>query len=120
LFALRDAGGPDFTREIHDGLRWLVSAPELAGGSLIDAQADLVWRKVARREPRKAVRYLQATASRIHTACRLPAVDLMFPARAIDFEDRPYHLGWLLYAWNDRVSGSRLAQKLALSRGPLS
>lgn len=99
LFALMDAGGPDFTAEIRRGLQWLVSAPELKGGSLVDQGADLIWRKVARREPRKAVRYFQAAASRLHSGLRVPAVDALFPAGPIDFEDRPYHLGWLLYAW---------------------
>ncbi len=105
LFALMDAGGPDFTAEIRRGLQWLAAAPELKGGSLIDQGADLIWRKVARREPRKAVRYFQAAASRVHSGLRVPAVDALFPAGPIDFEDRPYHLGWLLYAWpTSRVS----------------
>jgi hypothetical protein len=116
LLALFEAGGPDFRKKIDRGLEWLVSAPELRGESLIDHTADLVWRKVARREPRKAVRYLQATASRIHPSGRIPAVDLVFPARMIDFEDRPYHLGWLLYAWAGRSSVMK-ATTLA-SRGP--
>jgi len=99
LLALLDAGGTDCRASISRGLDWLVSAPELRGESLIDQGADLIWRKVARHEPRKAVRYLQTAASRLHSGLRVPAVDAMFPAGAIDFEDRPYHLGWLLYAW---------------------
>ncbi len=99
LLALLDAGGPDFTREIARGLQWLKSSHELDGASLVDERADLVWRKVARREPGKAVRYAQAASSRVHPSLRVPAVDLMFPATVIDFEDRPYHLGWLLHAW---------------------
>jgi hypothetical protein len=99
LFALRDAGGLDCTSAIERGLEWLMSAPELGGGSLIDAEHDLIWRKVGRRDKGKGVRYLQAAASRVHPSLRVPAVDLLFPARVIDFEDRPYHLGWLLYAW---------------------
>jgi hypothetical protein len=99
LLALRDAGGADCTREIKRGLEWLSASPELHGDSLVDTRADLIWRKVARREPRKAVRYLQATASVLHSSLRVPAVDLMFPPQVIDDEDRPYHLGWLLYAW---------------------
>jgi hypothetical protein len=101
LLALRDAGGPDCMREVRRGLDWLVAAPELNGGSLIDAGADLIWRKVARRESRKTVRYLQAMLSRVNKSLRVPAVDRLFPPRAIDYEDRPYHLGWLLYAWRD-------------------
>jgi hypothetical protein len=44
-------------------------------------------------------RYLQAGASRLSPALRVPGLDLLFPPRAIDYEDRPYHLGWVLYAW---------------------
>jgi hypothetical protein len=104
LLALRAAGGPDCSRAIGLGLQWLLSAPELAGGSLIDDRADLIWRKVARREPRKIVRYLQSAVSRVHPSFRIPAVDALFPPGAIDYEDRPYHLGWLLYAWRDEVA----------------
>jgi len=99
LFALLDAGGADCRKEIRRGLEWLVCSPELNGGSLIDQNSDLIWRKVARHEPRKAVRYLQGAASRIHAGLRVPGVDTVFPSGAIDFEDRPYHLGWLLHAW---------------------
>jgi hypothetical protein len=106
LLALRDAGGADCTPAIRRGLEWLAAAPELLGASLIDADADLIWRKVARREPRKAVRYLQATASRVHPGLRVPGVDVVFPATAIDYEDRPYHLGWLLYAWRGGELGA--------------
>lgn len=99
LFALQDAGGGDFTAEIRRGLAWLVRSPELEGGSLVDSEADLVWRKVARREPGKLTRYLQAMASRVHPVLRLPGVDRLFPPVSVDYEDRPYHLGWLLHAW---------------------
>ena len=112
LHDLREAGGPDCSGAIVRGLDWLVSAPELNGGSLIDVEADLIWRKVARREPRKATRYVQAAASRVHPSLRVPALDMVFPAVAIDFEDRPYHLGWLLHAWQ----GAR-ATGLSMEKG---
>jgi hypothetical protein len=99
LFALEDVAGMNFTTEIGKGLSWLAHAPELEGGSLIDDEADLIWRKVARREPGKFTRYAQAIASRFHPALRIPGLDSIFPVGAIDYEDRPYHLGWLLYAW---------------------
>lgn len=98
LFALRDAGGPDFSAAIRKGLDWLLYSPEIRG-SLIDKEADLIWRKVARREPRKLTRYLQAGSSMIHPSLRLPGLDFLFPPVSVDYEDRPYHLGWLLYAW---------------------
>ncbi len=99
LFGLEAAGGPNSHEAIRKGLGWLEDAPELGGSSLIDEHAGLIWRKVARREPGKLARYAQAAVSRLHSSLRVPGLDLVFPARVIDYEDRPYHLGWLLHAW---------------------
>ena len=99
LFAVADAVGRDFSAAISRGLQWLSSAPELQGGSLIDADAGLIWRKVARREPAKLSRRVQAVVSRVSADMRAPRLDQLFPPTAIDYEDRPYHLGWILYAW---------------------
>jgi len=99
LFALEDATGHAFDAAVGRGLAWLERAPELDGRSLIDAEADLVWRKVARHEPPKLARSLQAAASRLHPRLRVPGLDMVFPPGAVDYEDRPYHLGWLLHAW---------------------
>jgi hypothetical protein len=99
FFALERMAGIDLGSPIARGLAWLAQAPELGGGSLIDESADLVWRKVARREPAKLSRYAQAAASRLYPALRAPGLDLLFPPSVVDYEDRPYHLGWLLHAW---------------------
>ena len=64
LLAVEDAGGPDFAGPVERGLEWLRSAPELGGGSLVDDAAGLIWRKVARREPGKLARSLQALGER--------------------------------------------------------
>ena len=105
LFALREAGGADFGAHVSRGLSWLASSPELDGGSLIDRDADIIWRKVARREPGKLSRYVQALASRIHPSLRVPGLERMFPPVAVDFEDRPYHPGWFLYAFPRKREG---------------
>ena len=99
LRALKDAGGGDCDAFIDKGLDWLARAPELDGGSLIDERAAMVWRKVARREPMKVSRFVQAACSRVHPALRAPGLDVLFPPIAVDWEDRPYHWGWFLYAW---------------------
>lgn len=99
LFALQEATGKDFTSGVKKGLAWLTHSPELNEGSLIDNDSDIVWRKVGRREPGKLSRYVQAIATRVHPGISVPGLDLIFPPGAIDYEDRPYHLGWLLYAW---------------------
>jgi hypothetical protein len=99
LAALERVSGADYQRPIDKGLEWLRSSPEIGGASLIDPAVGLIWRKVGRREPLKASRYLQAAATRLHPAAKFPGVDRWFPPGAIDFESRPYELGWLLFAW---------------------
>ena len=99
LFALSDLGAHDVEAHVDAGLRWLARSPELRGGTLVDDEAEIIWRKVARREPGKTSRTLQALASRSSERRRVPGLDAVFPPRAIDYEDRPYHLGWVLYAW---------------------
>jgi hypothetical protein len=105
LRALEEASGRDLEEPVARGLEWLFSSPELRGGSLIDDRAGLIWRKVARREPGKLSRYLQAGASRLRPSLRVPGLDHFLPPRSIDFEDRPYHLGWVLYAWPPSSNG---------------
>lgn len=102
LFAAARAGGRSYDDAIAKGLRWLAGAPELGGRSLLDRAAGIIWRKVARREPGKLSRYVQAGASRLSPALRAPGLDVIFPPSAIDYEDRAYHLGWVLYAWPER------------------
>jgi hypothetical protein len=99
LFAAAEATGASFDGPIGRGLAWIESAPELDGEPLEDAAEDLVWRKVARREPGKLCRFVQAAASRLHPALRVPGLDTLFPPRVVDYECRPYHMGWLLYAF---------------------
>jgi hypothetical protein len=99
LQALERTADVDLQPLIAKGLAWLTHAPELGGGSLIDERAGLIWLKVARREPRKLSRYAQAAVSRVHPTFRTPGLDTLFPPCVVDYEDRPYHLGWLLHAW---------------------
>jgi hypothetical protein len=99
LFAVGKACGEDYAGSIEKGLRWLVNPPEKTG-SLIDADNDVIWRKVARRGPGKLVRGLQATASGLHSRLRAPGVDVLFPPVSVDHETRPYHMGWILHAWS--------------------
>lgn len=98
LAAVKQACGDDHRQSIDKGLKWLVHSPEISG-SLLDPQRSVIWRKVARHEPGKLVRGLQAAASRVHPALRVAATNLAFPPGAVDYECRPYHMGWILYAW---------------------
>ena len=98
LFDLADAGGRDRTAEIVRGLRWIGNHPEV-DEDLVDASVGMIWRKVGRHEPPKAVRRLSAVTTAIRPGLHLPRLDRMFPADRVDHECRPYELGWLLYAW---------------------
>ncbi len=101
LFDLHDACGTDHRSSVERGLRWLLEPPEL-NGSLVDPDADVIWRKVARHEPHKLSRTIQALASRVHPSLRVPGAKALWRPGAVDHECRPYHLGWLLYAWSGR------------------
>jgi hypothetical protein len=99
LFALEEAGGSSHHKNIAKGLGWIYRPAEVSV-PLLDRDADFIWRKVGRREPKKTARYIQAVASRLHSSLRMPGLNRIFPADLIDFEDRPYHLGWVLFAWD--------------------
>lgn len=98
LLDLAEAGGELHTEAIRSGLLWLAASPEI-GGSLVDEEEGIIWRKVGRREPAKLVRAVRAATTRIRPGTRLGALDTLFPAGTVDEESRPYHLGWILRAW---------------------
>ncbi len=99
LYAVQAACGDAYPQAIARSVDWLMQAPEL-NGSLVDRAAKVIWRKVARREPGKLSRSVQAMTSRVHPGLRFPGTSVLFPPTAIDYESRPYHMGWLLYAWS--------------------
>ena len=98
LLELREAGGPSFDEAVQRGLRWLTNPPEIER-SLIDDERFVIWRKIARAEPRKATRAIRAATTRVHPKFRMQWLDRVFRPTVIDFECRPYHLGWILYTW---------------------
>jgi hypothetical protein len=98
LLDLWEAGGHDHRAEVAAGLGWLDRHPEVAE-ELISDETGLVWRKVGRREPRKAARALAAATTGVRPGWHLPGVDRLMPPTLVDHECRPYELGWLLYAW---------------------
>jgi hypothetical protein len=98
LFELAAAGGANREAAIARGLRWLEHAPEMED-SLIDAEHSVIWRKLARRDPVKLVRTLRGFASLGRSKSRLEFLERWFPPTSIDYECRPYHFGWMLYAW---------------------
>lgn len=98
LLDLRDAGGRDHLRSVIRGLEWIERHPEVSG-SMVDDRENVIWRKAGRREPKKATRAISALTTAIHPGMKLPGLDAIFPPNRLDYECRPYELGWLLYAW---------------------
>jgi hypothetical protein len=99
LFDLWEAGGDDRRAEIAAGLGWIDSHPEVVE-ELVAERFGLVWRKVGRREPRKAARAIGAATTSLWQGFAVPGVDRVLPPVMVDHECRPYELGWLLYAWH--------------------
>ncbi len=101
LLAIDKAAGTDHGSFIEKGLMWLDRQNEL-DADMILPDKGLVWRDIHRREIGKMYRVcrgLMTTAgcSGIH---RLSGKTLF--GYVINKECRPYHLGWILYAWADR------------------
>ena len=98
LLDLADAGGPAYLDAICRGLAWLGSRPE-TGADLVLEDPPVIWRKVARGDPRKLVRGLRAAATSMRPATRIELLDRIYTPGEIDHECRPYELGWLLFTW---------------------
>ncbi len=111
LLDLREAGGRDHSPAIIKGMQWLDEHPEISA-PLVVSEKGVIWRKVARREPRKAVRAISAVTTALMPGLHIPGLDTLFPPIRVDYECRPYELGWLIYAW---LSGGVVAR---LAPGP--
>jgi hypothetical protein len=98
LLDLADAGGDAHLAEICRGLRWLAAPPE-ADVTLVLEDPPITWRKIARADHRKLVRGVRAASTRLQPRSRLAVLDRMYPPGTVDYECRPYELGWLLLAW---------------------
>ena len=99
LLELADAGGPQHLDAVCRGIRWLSDPPETGESMVLDDLA-VTWRKVARNDPHKAVRGLRAASTKIRPGTRISALDRVFPPTVVDYECRPYELGWLLSTWS--------------------
>jgi hypothetical protein len=104
LFDLFECGGDDHRAAIDLGLTWLRTHPE-STEELIDETTGAIWRKVGRKEPAKAARKIRAVTTSLSPNFRIAALDKAFPPGPVDYECRPYELGWLLYAWQSTNTG---------------
>jgi hypothetical protein len=95
LFALSEATGVDYSEPIYKGLAWIAGNNEL-GRDLRDASSGLIWRSIYR--PTGWKKYRDEVGEFLRPVQSAKLVDDL----KILLECRPYHLGWLLYAFAGR------------------
>lgn len=100
IIAADKACGVDHTKEIELGMRWLFGANELDIDMVLEDKG-IIWRDIKRREPKRFSRMARSL-------CCVTGMDKLhklvggcFDKFIINYECRPYHLGWILYAWAD-------------------
>jgi hypothetical protein len=92
LIAAEEATGQSFQEPIYKGLRWIYGANEL-GEDMRDLSTNLIWRCIY---PEQAYgKYRNVFRSMVG----LPSAEFSAADLRILYEDRPYELGWLLYAF---------------------
>ncbi len=90
LLALGESTEQDYTSYIFKGLAWIYGGNEL-NRNLCETSTNIVWRSIYLPKPRS---YIMKAGSLLGFGPGTAA-----PAGLrVDFEDRPYHFGWVLYA----------------------
>lgn len=92
LIAAEEATGESFQEPIYKGLRWIYGANEL-GEDMRDLSTNLIWRCIYPEQ--KYSKYRNA----IRSLVGMPSAEFSAAELKILYEDRPYELGWLLYAF---------------------
>lgn len=93
LFAVEEATGQSFQGPIYKGLQWIYGANEL-GMDMRDCAQNLIWRCVLPKN--KQSKYWETALNFV----RSPKQNAPVGPLEILYEDRPYELGWLLFAFS--------------------
>ena len=90
LLTIGKIAGTDFLEPIYKGISWVTGDNEL-NQNLVDSKSSLIWRSVSRKNF-KQYSELGSSFLGANRVRKVPS-DLR-----VNFECRPYHLGWVLYA----------------------
>jgi len=101
ILASDRATGLDHSRNIELGLRWIVGNNEL-GENLLKSEDGIVWRDIRRRELPRVGRFFRGVWRTAGLQSGQQPSTKTARRFCINYECRPYHLGWVLYAWADR------------------
>ncbi len=94
LFALEEASGTDFSGPIYRGLQWVYGKNEL--GSDMRDSSGVIWRNFYRANKGNVYR------DRMRGILKLQSTGVPHDL-VVNYECRPYELGWLLYAFAGRT-----------------
>lgn len=94
LFAIGDLTGVDFTQQIYKGLYWITGENELKT-DLISTSMNVIWRSFYRNK-------YKTYFDEFLTLFNIRNGRDSYKDLTIWHECRPYHLGWILYAFADR------------------
>lgn len=90
LFALGKAAGKDFSVHVNKGLHWITGNNEL-NVNMIDESRNTIWRSMYLK---KYIAYKYELLSLLNLESHVEKRNLN-----VLYETRPYHFGWLLYAF---------------------
>ena len=96
LFAVGEISGNDYRKQIYKGLEWITGQNEL-GTSMVDNTRNVIWRSFHRK---RFKRY----ADELLSFARLSDNKKQYKDLIVLYESRPYHPGWLLYAFSDPIN----------------
>lgn len=94
------ASNANHLKEIELGVRWLFGANELQQDLVLQDQG-IVWRDIERCEPEKFSRSARGLCCVLGLKGVQRYLGNLFSKFKVNYECRPYHLGWILYAWAD-------------------
>ncbi len=97
LLKLAAVSGQDFTDAIQRGLNWLQRNNELRE-EMIVWERHIIWRDIERTSPAVYLRYLSMASAQVGLTGVVSRLEALGGCR-LNPEMRPYHLGWLLYAF---------------------
>jgi hypothetical protein len=104
LFAAGEVSGIDFSEPVYKGLRWIGGNNEL-NVNLVSESSKVIWRSIHRNKYRMYLDEAQNLVGR-GTETSESRSDLR-----INYECRPYHFGWLLYAFAAHAQQSHSLQE---------
>lgn len=92
LLAIGKAAGIDFKSAVNKGIEWINGNNEL-GRNLLDTSCNVIWRCIS-------IDKYKRHYEEISSLLKIPKLRIKANEFQIQFECRPYHLGWILYAFN--------------------